>query len=100
MGEPPYEVIELDGAVLIETGVAGSYDVFPNGFVPILIRRTCDGWLLCDTGQTPLAAPVEPNGLERRGEVLCVRTGAGTQDLQCGIRKLIGVLRRLHRPDD
>ena len=95
-GEAPQEVIQLDGAVLIETGVPGDYERFPNGYVPILISRTSDGWLVCDTGQTPLPPGTEIDGVQREGDVLCVRTGPTPDDARDGVRKMLKVLGRLN----
>ena len=95
-GEVPNDIRAIDRAVLVETGVPGNYEDFPNGYVVILIARTLDGWLIFDTGQTPRRSGQEQESSGRTGPILFGRTGPDSEDLQRGIRNLISLLRRLH----
>ena len=95
VGEPPQEVIAAGPAVLIETGVVGSYADFPNGYVPILISRTPDGCVVFDTGQTAPKQESAPGGVLRDGDTLYVRTDNEPEALQSGIRTLVSALRWL-----
>ena len=93
VGEAPHEVIAAGRAVLIETGVVGSYADFPNGYVPILISRTADGCVVFDTGQTAPNQETAPDGVLREGDTLYVRTDNEPEALQRGIRNLVNALR-------
>ncbi|MYJ76515.1 MAG: hypothetical protein F4089_16135 [Gammaproteobacteria bacterium] len=95
VGEPPNEVIAAGRAVLIETGVVGSYADFPNGYVPILISRTPDGFVVFDTGQNAPKQEPAPEGVLREGATLYVKTDNEPEALQRGIRTLVNALRWL-----
>ena len=82
--------------MLIETGVAGSYDDYPNGYVPILMSRTANGWVVFDTGQTATELDLEPDAVLRDANVLYVETGKDPDQVRRGIRTLVGTLRDLH----
>lgn len=95
-GEAPHEVVAAGRAVLIETQVAGSYEHFPNGYVPILISRTACGWVVFDTGQTALKADFAHDAVLRDANRLYVKTGSKPEEVRRGIRTMVGVLRKLN----
>lgn len=95
-GESPHEVVAAGRAVIVETGVAGSYEDFPNGYVPILISRTSDGYAVSDTGQTAPRQGFAAGDVMRDGDILYVETGNQPESLQNGIRILVSALRYLN----
>ena len=97
IGEAPHEVSTAGRAVLIETGVAGSYEDYPNGYVPILMSRTSNGWVVFDTGQTATKTDVEPDAVLRDANMLYVNTGTDPDEVRRGIRTLVSTLRRLNQ---
>ncbi len=97
IGEAPHEVSPAGRAVLIETGVAGSYDDFPNGYVQILMSPTANGWVVFDTGQTATEADIEPDDVLRDANMLYVKTGKDSDEVRRGIRTLVSTLQELNR---
>ncbi len=95
IGEAPHEVSDAGRAVLIETGVAGSYEDYPNGYVPILMSRTANGWVVFDTGQTATKTDVEPDAVLRDANMLYVKTGKDPDEVRRGIYTLVSTLREL-----
>ena len=95
-GEAPHDVLVLKRAVLVETGVAGSYEDFPNGYVPILISRTAEGWLVSDTGQSPSALCMDMGRVQSAAGVLYIRCGETLDELRDSVGTLVRALAKLH----
>ena len=96
IGEAPHEVSAAGRAVLIETGVAGSYEDFPNGYVPILMSRTANGWVVFDTGQTASKPDVELDVVLSDANMLYVKTGKDPDEVRRGIRTLVSTLQNMN----
>ena len=94
-GEPPHEVLVLESGVLIETGVVGSYDCFPNGYVPLLLTRTPSGWIVFDTGHSAPKAQLIPGDVHRDGDILYLKIET-LDELQGAIARMVRVLRELN----
>ena len=95
-GEPPHEVLVLESGVLIETGVVGSSDYCPNGYLPLLLSRTASGWILFDTGHSAPKAQLIPGDVDRDGDILYVKIET-LDELQGGIARMVRVLRELKK---
>ena len=94
-GEPPHEILVLENGVLIETGVLGSYDDFPNGYLPILLYRARNGWIVFDTGHSAPKARLLPGDVRRDGDILYLESES-LGELQISITTLVRVLRDLN----
>lgn len=94
-GEPPHEILVLENGVLIETGVLGSYECFPNGYLPILLSRRRNGWVVFDTGHSASKAPLVPADVHCDGDTLYLECESSAQ-LQGCVTKLVRVLRMLN----
>lgn len=94
-GEPPHEVLVLENGVLIETGVLGSYECFPNGYLPILLSRSRNGWVVFDTGHSASESLLVSADVCCDGDVLYLECETSAQ-LQGCITRLVRVLRNLN----
>ena len=98
MGVPPQHVLEAGDAVLIETGILGGHENYPNGFVSILMGRTPEGWTIFDTGQALRGVRAKaPEGVLRHGSMMYLKTGATREQAQKGVSTLVGAIREITR---
>lgn len=96
MGVPPQHVLPAGDTVLIETGVIGGHEKFPNGFVSILMGRMLDGWTIFDTGQNLRGKENAPDGVLLQGSMMYLKTGLERSEVERGLRKLVGILQEIH----
>ena len=96
MGVPPQHMLPAGDAVLIEMGVIGGHENFPNGFVSILMVSTPEGWIIFDTGENLRGKRNPPEGVLLQGSKMYLKTGLERSEVERGLRKLVGVLQEIH----